>query len=164
MSKTKKIKPLWFMAIILLMVTSIGITYFLSFNHQGKEVSRIQEHENIRLIIMPLQPEDSTNWFYGNTIAYDLLDLFANMDSLDVVGPTTTQNITQETLYDFLENSNADYLINGKFSDTEKESTLLIEIIRNSDKAHVWVETFLPESSFKALTQEIYMQFSKQVD
>jgi DNA-binding winged helix-turn-helix (wHTH) protein/TolB-like protein len=154
----------WVLAIFLLILSSISMNYFLfSYNQKGA-LEASQKHTNIRLVIMPLQPPDSSNLFYGNMIAYKLLGMLGNMNDLEIIGPTTTQNVNQENLYNFFEETEADYIINGKFSHSELESSVLVEIIRASDKAHIWVATFNYDSSPEHITREIYNEFIKQIN
>ncbi|GAB5551832.1 MAG: hypothetical protein Sapg2KO_14230 [Saprospiraceae bacterium] len=157
--KKRKTTFQWILAIFLLIMFSISFNQLLFKKNKGAEAAITEDSSKIRLVIMPLQPRDSLNLFYGNGIAYDLLSLTGNLKELEVIGPTTTQQVNQDKVYDFLESSDADYLINGKFSGIENESRLLVEIIRESDKAHIWVASYPANTSFDQITSEVFDGF-----
>jgi len=165
----KKRKPIlaFVLAITLLGILAVSVNYYISKDTPIKSTAQQQQQQQqaIRLVIMPIQPTDSTHLFYNNTIAYDLLALLSQTDFLEIIGPTTTQNISQENIYEFMGDSGADFVINGKFSDAEQESELLLEIIRTSDYAHVWVTSFNTESSVDQIVSAINKGlFEKAID
>ncbi len=161
-SKQKNIPRVLALFTAIIIAASLGHYYFNSKQQQMSAV--IENQAKTGLIIMPLQPSDSLNSFYGNMMAYNLLEMFGGKNKYDVIGPTTTINVKGEQVYNFLESSGADYVINGKFSGTESESQVLIEIIRNSDKAHIWVKAYDATSSVEHITQEIHDGFAEQID
>lgn len=100
-----------------------------------------------RIAVMPMQPRDATHdAFAGNTIAEEILAALTIpiRESLDVIGPTTTvaYDDNPQRLRAVIDDLAPDYIINGRFTMKDGTPRILMEIIRGSDGAHVWVRYF----------------------
>ena len=103
---------------------------------------------------MPLLPQDTANAFYGNNLAFQLVENLTNKyrHRLEIIGPTTTGTHSMEELVAQL---NIHYVINSRFSIHENKSRFLAEVIRVSDRAHVWVKAFGATVEPDSITQQI---------
>lgn len=107
----------------------------------GQEVA---EAPKVRIAIMPFVPQDAGNPFYGNDIAFNLLEYLNDHDGgqYALIGPTTTTNFTNGNFRQLIDQYEIDGLVNGKFLEREGEQRLLVEVIRTTDGAHVWVRSY----------------------
>ena len=109
-----------------------------------------------RVGIMPMQPTDRTHFFFNNEIAYLLLDdLGKYSNTLDILGPTSTEKYVPADLKPLSQELKVDWIINGKFLTRGDTSKILAEIIRTSDGAHRWVKYFDRGSSSQQIAEEI---------
>ena len=113
--------------------------------------------DKIRIAIMPFQPEDEANTFTGNDIAFRLLEILTNRypGQFEIIGPTTTLNYKQEEIRKLVADFQIDVIINGKFSIPENKNRLLVEVIRSSDGAHVWVKAYDATTPSDLILKEI---------
>ena len=104
----------------------------------------IVEAPKVRVAIMPFAPQDAGNPFYGNDIAFNLLEYLNDHDGARyaLIGPTTTVDFTKGNLRQLINQYQIDGLVNGKFLEREGTQRLLVEVIRTTDGAHVWVKSY----------------------
>ncbi len=119
--------------------------------------------QKVKLAIMPIQTPDRGNTFFRNEIASELLLLFGNDKSFEVVGPTSTSGISPSELYDWISTSSMDYIINGKISGQAEDSSVLLEVIRASDGAHIWVRRYDSGIASAFIAEEVYEGLGENV-
>ncbi len=156
--KKQKLIPIFVFALIFLSWVSISVYYFKNLP-ENPNTEKVETKTS--LVIMPFQTMDSLSDFYNNEIAYELLKLTGNNKEFKITGPSITLNIKPEEIYRYLENSKSEYLINAKFSGIGDESSLLIEIIRNKDMAHIWVKSFKADVSDLEIAEMILIGFEE---
>ena len=137
-----KYKRFWLFGLIGLAI-STSLLYFFFIKLEAPNALP-NSPKKIRIAIMPFQPDDEDNAFAGNDIAYQLVETLTNQfrSRFDIIGPTTTSTIDPKKIFDFADEYRIDYFINDRFLKQENESRLLGELIRASDGAHVWVQSF----------------------
>jgi DNA-binding winged helix-turn-helix (wHTH) protein/TolB-like protein len=120
----------------------------------------------LRLAVMPFQPADETSVFAHNDIALQLVEKLSNQETetFQVIGPTSTSNYSPDRLRDLIREMQIDYVINGRFSQTQDTSRLLAEIIRAGDGAHVWVRYFDDAHANSAIADWITTGFIQVLD
>ena len=116
-----------------------------------------------RIAIMPLQPTDSTHPLSENGIAFMLLEKLNNQGEipLEVIGPTSTHFYAQDQLRQLIQEYEIDVLINAKFLVREAQEIILVEIIRATDGAHVWVCSYPVEVNEVDLVKEVLDGFQE---
>ncbi len=98
-----------------------------------------------RLGVMPFEPPATREGFPNTTrIAAELVRLLGNQpQEIILVGPATTSaHDGTGSVRDFAASLQLDYVLNDRFLDEEAGPELLLELIRVSDGAHVWVDRF----------------------
>ncbi|WP_020567489.1 winged helix-turn-helix domain-containing protein [Neolewinella persica] len=110
-----------------------------------------------RIAIMPFLPKDAASPFVGNSIAFDLLEyLNESVDAqYELIGPTTTTDFISGNFRQLIEQYRIDGLVNGKFLERDGAEILLVEVIRASDGAHVWVKAYDDATNRDALSRAI---------
>jgi DNA-binding winged helix-turn-helix (wHTH) protein/TolB-like protein len=98
----------------------------------------------LRIAVMPFEPVAETSAFApGNELAESIVERLSNQTILpvEVVGPTTTglYDGSPQRLRDLIEDFAIDFVVNARDSATAEGPRALIEVIRASDGAHVWV-------------------------
>jgi DNA-binding winged helix-turn-helix (wHTH) protein/TolB-like protein len=124
------------------MTALFALFYFATLSPEsGQEVA---EAPKARIAIMPFVPQDVGNPFHGNDIAFSLLEYLNDHDGerFALIGPTTTVDFTQGNFRQLIEQYSIDGVVNGKFLEREGEQRLLVEVIRTTDGAHVWVRSY----------------------
>jgi TolB-like protein len=106
---------------------------------------------------MPFQPAEESSAFTDNDIALQLVEKLSNQKTatFQVIGPTTTANYSPGRLRELIREMQIDYVVNGRFSQTQDTSRLLAEIIRAGDGAHVWVRYFEAREANSAIADRI---------
>lgn len=136
-----------------LAITALIATILLviAFNWPSNDQSN-QTLTNVRPVRVAIMPFHSNNPAFGNigsgSLGTRLLESFANEfgDRIDAIGPTTTESYAADQLSKLVADIKPRFIINGRFVDSSSEVFMLVEIIRASDGAHVWVKRFTPES------------------
>ena len=148
-------KRIWLLGLIGLSLASFLFYFF--FIKPSDENTHPSSPEKIRIAIMPFQLDDETNPFAGNDIAYQLVEILTNQyrDQFDIIGPTTTSTIDPKKIFDFADEYQINYFINGRFLNKENEYRLLAELIRSGDGAHVWVQSFDAEVGWDSIFSKI---------
>lgn len=124
------------------MTALFALFYFAALSPEtGQEE---EEAPKVRIAIMPFVPQDAGNPFYGNDIAFNLLEYLNdhNGGQYALIGPTTTVDFTRGNFRQLIEQYSIDGVVNGKFLEREGEKKLLVEVIRTTDGAHVWVRSY----------------------
>lgn len=107
--------------------------------------------EKIRVAIMPFKTNKAGFEPMGNgEIGVDLLELFAaDMNAIDLIGPTTTEDFLVQniSLKEMTQQIDVDFIVNGKFLPIDGRKRVLVEIIRARDGSHVWVKSFGPATT-----------------
>ncbi len=93
---------------------------------------------------MPMVPTETSGSFTNNTLALKLVDRLSNLPqgNLEIVGPATTANFDMDKIWEEVDAHHLDVLINARFLNVNYRSTVLMEVIRASDGAHIWVQSF----------------------
>ncbi|MDB4778109.1 winged helix-turn-helix domain-containing protein [bacterium] len=128
----------------------LGLAFALwQINQRNQSDAATQSR--IRIAIMPFETVESGFGSLGNgEIAFDMLEILSpDMETLDIIGPSTTEQIVKAktSLREFAESTQLDFIVNGKFISTEERKRLLVEVIRARDGSHVWVKAFPPSTS-----------------
>jgi len=131
--------------------------------HAASSVLEPKE-ERVRVAIMPFQPAAPSNAFAGNDAAVQLVEALTNADGqpYEVVGPTNTEAYSNGTLRQLIQDFNIDYILNGRFTNTEGRNRLLAEVIRATDGAHVWVRYFEVGAPIDTIVENVQTGFLKQ--
>lgn len=108
----------------------------------------VQPAAPLRVAVMPFEPRAGGSALPpGNDLAETLVELLANRaDGIEVVGPTTTRRYEDrpEGLAELIGGFAVDYVVNARETVSDAGPRVLLEIIRSTDGAHVWVR-FLDE-------------------
>ena len=93
------------------------------------------------------------------TVAEWVLEELASIptDRLQVIGPATTVDyeLPERTLRDLAADYDLDYIVNGRFLSDSDPPSMLAELIRTSDGAHIWVKRYEAFESEKEIGLEI---------
>jgi DNA-binding winged helix-turn-helix (wHTH) protein/TolB-like protein len=143
MPKKTRIKTTWLLVLIGIAACA-ALFYGISSYSNGQDSRLNLSAEKTRIAIMPFQPTDETDFFFGNNLGYSLLETLTNQyqAEFEIIGPTTTVHYTGQPFQKLVDAYKIDFIINGRFSMPDKKNIFLGEIIRASDGAHIWVESF----------------------
>lgn len=100
----------------------------------------------LRIGVMPFVPPG--DWPGGEfpTVAEWILEELAAIpiERLEVIGPATTAtyDASDATIGELAVDYELDYIVNGRFLSDADPPSVLAELIRNSDGAHVWVKRY----------------------
>jgi len=128
---------------LLALVGTVLLLALLYLNVLGPAVSSAASPKP-RIAIMPFLPLDVASPFAGNSIAFDLLEYLNESEEAryELIGPTTTADFTSGKFRELIGQYEIDGLVNGKFLERDGAEILLVEMIRTSDGAHVWVRSY----------------------
>jgi DNA-binding winged helix-turn-helix (wHTH) protein/TolB-like protein len=146
------------------MTALFALFYFAALR---PEVARdLAETSKVRIAIMPFVPQDAGNPFYGNDIAFNLLEYLNDQagERYALIGPTTTTNFTNGNFRQLIDQYGIDGLVNGKFLEREGEQRLLVEVIRTTDGAHVWVRSYNATADRDSMRQAIGEALREEFD
>lgn len=123
-----------------------------------------QKKQQVRVAIMPFQPAAQSSAFAGNDVAVQLVEALTNIKEqpYEVIGPTNTEAYSNRELRRLIQDFNIDYILNGRFTNTEGRNRLLAEVIRATDGAHVWVRYFEVGAPIDTIVENVQMGFLKQ--
>ncbi len=111
-----------------------------------------------RLAIMSFRAPEATG-LETSTIADLLLARFGHLgvEQLEVIGPskTATYGTDLVAVARFLRDNEADFVVNGRFLPPDGTGRLLVEVIRASDDAHLYVRAFDDPEAIEAITDEV---------
>lgn len=98
----------------------------------------------LRIAVMPFEPTGEASPLPpNNDIAESTMARLIEQASspLEIVGPTTTMayDDSAERLRELIREFDIDYVINARETSADTGSRVLVEVIRASDGAHVWV-------------------------
>lgn len=154
----------WFALKGIVVILSILALVFLGkklMQNGQPETSLETSTQTIRLGIMPFVPNDSANPWTGNSIGYQLLESMTNLHEtepraagFEIIGPTTTSGFGQQKIREMSKELQLDAVLNGRFLGPDKDFNLLVEIIRSSDGAHIWVRSYVPDVDRDKLVRE----------
>ena len=99
------------------------------------------------IAVMPFVPPSETAELEGGTPLADriLAELTSRAgERARIVGPTTTRSYagSAASITELARAYELDYIVNGRFLDDEHGARMLAELIRTSDGAHVWVQSY----------------------
>lgn len=122
------------------------------------------KEERVRVAIMPFQPATQSNAFAGNDVAVQLVEALTNAKEqpYEVIGPTNTEAYSNGELRRLIQDFNIDYILNGRFTNSEGRNRLLAEVIRATDGAHVWVRYFEVGAPIDTIVENVQTGFLKQ--
>lgn len=112
------------------------------------------------IAIMPFVPPSETAELAGGTPLADriLAELASRAgERARIVGPTTTRTYagSAASLTELARAYELDYIVNGRFLDDEHGARMLAELIRTSDGAHVWVQSYRSVDDTDRIGEEI---------
>lgn len=117
--------------------------------------------QTVRLGIMPFEPRLADNPWAGNSIGLQLLESVTNLHQtepraagFEVIGPTSTVGFDPDDVRGMSDELKLDAILNGRFLGADKGYNMLVEIIRSSDGAHIWVKSYAPDDDRDALVRE----------
>lgn len=120
-----------------------------------------------RLAIMSFRAPETTTLRTGS-IADLLLARFGGLgvEQLEVIGPSKTAAYGTDlvAVARFLRENEADYVVNGRFLPPDGSGQLLVEIIRASDDAHLYVRAFDDLDSIEAIAEEVALGLEEIVE
>ena len=121
--------------------------------------------DRMRIAIMPFAPADTASAFAGNDIASRLVEALSNapQNGSEIIGPTTTSAFDPQAIGRSALQFGIDYVINGRFSMTGAESSLLAEVIRVNDGTHVWVRSYSPTTNAPTIAEEIQKGLAEEI-
>jgi len=112
------------------------------------------------IAIMPFVPPSETAELEGGTPLADriLAELTSRAgERARIVGPTTTRSYSGSaaSITELARAYELDYIVNGRFLDDEHGARMLAELIRTSDGAHVWVQSYRSIDDADRIGEEI---------
>lgn len=152
--------------LLLMLSLFFAIVFFMIYLNSTKLNTNkpvVNTINNKRVAIMPLKPNNINNSFTKNNIAFQLVEELGNIDSIEIIGPTTTSNFDLENIWPSIDSLNIDFIVNGKFSTDNDESQMLTEVIRANDGAHVWVKSFDSKEDKTVVLKEIQNGILKSI-
>ncbi len=107
-------------------------------------IAQRKDQQSIRLAIMPFDPPEGSSLVAVADIPTHLLAEFGDDSAFAVIGPSTTSQYMASTspLTDAASELLVSFIINGRFLVHEDQDKVLVELIRTSDGAHVWVRFY----------------------
>jgi len=121
-----------------------------------------EEARALRVGVMTFVPP--SDWPGGEfpTVAEWVLEELASIptDRVQVIGPATTVDyeLPERTLRDLAADYDLDYIVNGRFLSDSDPPSMLAELIRTSDGAHIWVQRYKSSDN----GQEIGLEISRE--
>ena len=142
----------WILAALTLVVASAGIWMF---NDRGaSHAERV-----LRIGIMPFRPFGSEPAAQGAGIAEWILEelMARGGERVELIGPTSTEGYRDDaaSLKRLAEEHRLDFIVNGRFVSDETGPSMLAELIRLPDGAHIWVKRYRTLDDVQRIGQEI---------
>jgi DNA-binding winged helix-turn-helix (wHTH) protein/TolB-like protein len=122
------------------------------------EATTTSDAKAVTLAVMTFRPMEDLG-LKGDpvAIAEGVLVRLALVDParLGVIGPTTTESYGTDlgSVHQLTEAIEVDYVLNGRWSRHEGRTSLIVELIRAQDGAHVWVERFDPITAHETIAE-----------
>lgn len=150
---------------LLMLIAAFGLVVatwaFLSWNDTAD--SSTANGDIQRIAIMPFESADQSFGSLGNgSLAMHLLESLSSEfgKTLDVIGPTTTSQFDGKPtgLRELVNEIRPVYIVNARYlaqEDAASGRRMLVEIIRSSDGAHVWVRSYESGSSPQRIISQI---------
>jgi TolB-like protein len=90
-------------------------------------------------------------------VATLLLADFGSDPAFSVVGPSTTIRFatSEEPLVGAIRELNVRYIINGRFIRRDDRDQVLVELVRTSDGAHIWVQMYDDTHSAATIAEQV---------
>ena len=150
------VRFVWAGLLALLVVALAGFWIYLA---SGKD--------KVRVAVMPFKTDQVEYVPMGNgEIGMGLLEVMASdMDKIDLIGPTTTENYVRDnkSLKELAMATKVDFIVNGKFMVIEERHRVLVEVIRAHDGSHVWVKSFGPSTSNQEIAELTASALKEQI-
>jgi len=141
----------------LAVVGAILLGWMVVFN--GAAPPPPQEARALRIGVMTfVPPADWPGAEFPSVAEWILEELAATpTDQMQVIGPTTTVDYdrSEQSLRELAADYDLDYIVNGRFLSDSDPPSMLAELIRTSDGAHIWVKRYELFDSGKAIGLEI---------
>lgn len=111
----------------------------------------------ISLAIMPFDPPADSTLTNITDAATMLVEQLGSEKSFAVIGPSTTVKFStsDSPLSDAISELNVAFVINARFIQRDGRDQVLMELIRASDGAHVWVKMYDETSDAEQVADEV---------
>ena len=169
--KTRTAARPWQMALFVLLLLVVTGTIALRTARRGSEPSDPGQTRAPRLAVLPFRPDAGVPvlgepWQVAERVLLDLGNL--GPDVVTVVGPATTGRYGSDfpSLGRMLDEIELDFILNGRFIDPGEASEpwpLLVEVIRTSDGAHLWVVRYADCSDPETIAQEVLTALRREL-
>jgi len=138
--------------VLTLVVAAVGIWMLVGNRATPAE-------EKLRIGIMSFRPFAAEATAEGEGIAESILeDLMSRVGGrVELIGPTSTRGYRDDgaSLKRLAEEHQLDFIVNGRFVDDLSGTSMLAELIRVPDGAHVWVKRYRTLDDSRGIGREI---------
>jgi len=146
----------WAIVALCIALVVFGVVAVWFYQSQDS-TTETNAHTKIRLAIMPLQPQSTTHPFFQNGVALQVLEqvTMQSKEEFDAIGPSTTGAFDPYDFWQDMEQRDVEWVINSRFPHKEREGQLLVELVRLSDGAHIWVHYFNLSEGEEAISKTV---------
>lgn len=116
-----------------------------------------RQDDPIPLAIMAFKPPAESTLTDIANVATLLLAEFGGDPAYSVIGPSTTIRFasSDEPLVGAIRELDVRYIINGRFIRRDDRDQVLVELVRTSDGAHIWVQLYDDTHSAAAIAEQV---------